>query len=105
MTHLICLGGFNLFDVVVSRENAVNIHQMLSEACKERKVRSIGIDTIRESIVMKAFDIVISQNNNDMKQRAQILQKIQNEASHTIDTWKQLVNQSKIYSLKKAQSV
>ena len=89
----------------VSRSNAVNIHQMLTQACKERKVRQIGIDTIRESIVMKAFDIVISQNNNDMKERANLLQTIKDEAAHTIDTWKQLVNQSKIYSLKKAQSV
>ena len=70
---------------------------------KAKKVRSSGLDLIREYHVFETLNEVIHQiNNTDMHERSILLRRVEKQCKATVSTWKILTNQATIYGLSKS---
>merc|ERR1712129_695532 len=75
----------------------------LNSILKEKNVRATGLDPIRQHHVFDTFNKIITETKaSDMLERSLILQRIQNEMTSTLSTWKILTNQASAHGISKS---
>ena len=74
----------------------------MTDILREKNVRPIGLDMIREHHVFSTFNEVIQQiKETDIPERSVLLKRIEKELLNTVSTWKILSNQSCSYGMNK----